>query len=493
MIAKTSSGANFLTLGRYLAAGRSGTEQERVAWSVGRNLPVDDPEVAATIMRATAQQSARVERPVYHLSISFDPNDQPTRAMMEAVADRVLHRLGLAEHQAVLVAHTDHAHAHVHVMVNRVHPDTGRAWERWHDRPVIEEVLRAFEREHGLTRVAGRLAESPEVTVPDRRSRQGLTDGERQLATRGHDLLIERVRHEAAHFRTATSWRALETMLAESGWHLARRGQGLVIGDGQQYVKASRIGREFSLRHLEHRFGVAYDKATLEPLLPDRIADGVRAVRTLDGLDAHHAAQYVIRMRADEARESVQRLGALVQRKHGTGRAFLVALAPVYRDLRGARRAFEATATVRGVDAAVTLLRTTPEVFGTLRTTTEHRGLLHRRTTSDALARRLAPEAALRGREAFLAARNAPSRDAIVAARRANWRVQRHHQAVDGFGRALEGRAIAESTARRVLQGAMPDEMQRIQRLLTPPQVMVLQRVQHTVRDVALGRDSHEH
>lgn len=32
MIAKTSSGASFHALGRYLAVGRGGTEVDRVAW-----------------------------------------------------------------------------------------------------------------------------------------------------------------------------------------------------------------------------------------------------------------------------------------------------------------------------------------------------------------------------------------------------------------------------------------------------------------------------
>ena len=141
-IAVSSSGRTFGAIAKYLALGRSGEEAERVGWSTSRNLPTNDPQLAARFMRATAEQNVRVEKPVYHFAISFDPNDPVDRATLERVADRVLDRLGLGEHEAILVAHRDREHAHVHVLVNRVHPITGKAWDRWQDQPVIQQVLR---------------------------------------------------------------------------------------------------------------------------------------------------------------------------------------------------------------------------------------------------------------------------------------------------------------------------------------------------------------
>src|SRR5438552_9377800 len=137
--------------------GRSGEEPERVAWTAGRNLGTDDPEVAAALMQATANANLDIDCPVYHLTINYDREDPVTPERMQAVADRVLADLGLAEHQALLVAHRDRAHPHIHIMVNRVHPDTGVAWDRWKDRPRIERALRELERELGLREVAGRL------------------------------------------------------------------------------------------------------------------------------------------------------------------------------------------------------------------------------------------------------------------------------------------------------------------------------------------------
>src|SRR5437867_10309713 len=110
-------------------------------------------------MRATAGKNVRVKEPVYHLALSFDPGDAVDRAAMERVADRVLETLGLQEHQVLIVAHADREHAHMHLMVNRVHPETGKVWSRWQDYPAIQRVLREEEEALGLRRVPGRFTE----------------------------------------------------------------------------------------------------------------------------------------------------------------------------------------------------------------------------------------------------------------------------------------------------------------------------------------------
>src|SRR4051812_43994377 len=118
MIGMSSSSRSFHALGTYLVAGRSGAERDRVAWSASRNLPTADPELGAKIMRATAAQNARVDKPVYHLALSFDPRDAVDRAAMERVADRVLTALHLEGHQVIIVAHKDRDHPHMHLLVN---------------------------------------------------------------------------------------------------------------------------------------------------------------------------------------------------------------------------------------------------------------------------------------------------------------------------------------------------------------------------------------
>lgn len=166
MIAVSSKSRSFASLGRYLVEGRAEENANRVEWSASRNLPTDDPELAATIMRATASQNVRVDQPVYHLTLSFDPGDPVNQVAMERVADRVLEALGLQEHQVLIVAHGDREHPHMHVLINRVHPETGKVWSRWQDYAVIQRVLREEERTLGLREVPGRLGDQLALDLP---------------------------------------------------------------------------------------------------------------------------------------------------------------------------------------------------------------------------------------------------------------------------------------------------------------------------------------
>lgn len=154
-------GKGFVGLARYLETGESGEERGRVAWTDSRNLPTKDPQAAARLMGATARESARTQRPVYHLSISFDPGDPIDRPRMRRVADAVLRRLGLTEHQVLIVAHRDTAHPHMHLVVNRVHPENLLSWDNGWDWPRIEQALREQEVELGLRVVPGRHARAP--------------------------------------------------------------------------------------------------------------------------------------------------------------------------------------------------------------------------------------------------------------------------------------------------------------------------------------------
>ena len=111
----------------------------RVAWTHTLNLMTDDPEAAWRRMARTAMigddlkkaagvkaTGRKMTKPVFAYSLSWDPSEQPTREEQLAAAMETIKLLGLTEHQAVIVAHNDEPHAHVHVIVNKVHPVEGR-------------------------------------------------------------------------------------------------------------------------------------------------------------------------------------------------------------------------------------------------------------------------------------------------------------------------------------------------------------------------------
>ncbi len=241
---RPSLGSGFRGLQQYLLHGRNGASPERSVWTSTRNLP-GEPEQSAGIMRATANESHRVEKPVYHLSVSMAPGEELGREELERVADRLLEDLGLEGHQVLLAEHADGVQQHIHLMVNRVHPETGRAWSAWRDYERIEGSLRGQERELGLRLVPGRHAPVPglERSIGTRLGVGGFTEEARELA--------------GDAFRTAKSWQELHASLSGRGLTLqpSRSGRGLVVTDGRRYAAASKVAREASRWKLEAKLG----------------------------------------------------------------------------------------------------------------------------------------------------------------------------------------------------------------------------------------------
>jgi hypothetical protein len=69
MIGEAGVGNGFMGLANYFEHGYrdSLVEPDRVDWVESRNLPTSHPQAAARIMRATARDSTRTRKPVYHL------------------------------------------------------------------------------------------------------------------------------------------------------------------------------------------------------------------------------------------------------------------------------------------------------------------------------------------------------------------------------------------------------------------------------------------
>jgi len=88
--------------------------------------------------------------PVLHYTLAWHKDDKPSPEHMQKMALESLKVLGLGEHQAVLAAHTDKVHLHVHVVVNTVHPETGKTAALKYTKEKFSKWAEAYEREHGV-------------------------------------------------------------------------------------------------------------------------------------------------------------------------------------------------------------------------------------------------------------------------------------------------------------------------------------------------------
>jgi len=271
MISHQTKGTSFRGLQNYLFAGKTGVEvdPDRVAYVETFNLgEIRDPAIVARLMRATAAQNFRVEKPVLHLSINPPPEAKLSREELRQVAVNVLHEVGLSEHQALLVVHHDLDRQHAHLMVNRIHPETLLAWKRDFDYKVVNAALDREAARLGLRRVQ---REKPGL------SKKAYWKAQRRQKEPFVDFLRPKVEEGIV---AATSWNELSAALAKEGLYLRKRGQGLVVTDGAENAKLSALSDLGGLGKFEKEYGERFTEyaARVGELRPD----GAKALRDLE-------------------------------------------------------------------------------------------------------------------------------------------------------------------------------------------------------------------
>ncbi len=143
---------------------------ERVGWADTRNLATFRPERAARLMAATAKAAPDLKRlaggspggrklakPVLHYSLSWARDETPDKREMSRAVDGSMEALGLEGHEALIVAHEDTRHPHVHVIANRVDPETGKAATLGRSKLRLSRWAEAYEREQGRIRCEERV------------------------------------------------------------------------------------------------------------------------------------------------------------------------------------------------------------------------------------------------------------------------------------------------------------------------------------------------
>lgn len=135
---------------------------DRVLWTDTCNV-FSVPEDAWFEMFATARDQAELKRqagkdargrkndkPVLHYTLSWAESDNPSPEHMRETAMASLKAMKLDGHQAVMAAHKDKAHLHVHIVVNTIHPDTGMTAPLKYTKEQLSRWAEAYEKEHGL-------------------------------------------------------------------------------------------------------------------------------------------------------------------------------------------------------------------------------------------------------------------------------------------------------------------------------------------------------
>lgn len=171
MVPKAHRTGSFKAAANYYLHDKGAETAERVVFTQTENLPTNDAELGMKIMAHTAMNAdylkrqagistrgRKQEKPVYAYSLAWHAEDKPpTREDMIGAAKETLKLLGLDKHEAIIVGHNDTKHPHVHVVVNRVNPDTGVMAKLSNDRLVLSRWAQGHEQALGEIRCEQRV------------------------------------------------------------------------------------------------------------------------------------------------------------------------------------------------------------------------------------------------------------------------------------------------------------------------------------------------
>ncbi|MBU2856806.1 relaxase/mobilization nuclease domain-containing protein [Acidithiobacillus ferrooxidans] len=293
-----SKKSQFGDLVNYIAreADGKGREVDRGEMGVlNMDADVKDMDQAIELMDAVAEKALKKGKfkgdPVYHLILSWQEGDKPTPKQVKECVQYTLKALGMEECQAVWVIHHDTDNDHVHIAVNRVHPEKGIVMgPPRRDYHVIDKAMRELEIIHGFQRDNGPYVtldtdSGPRIVRMSRKERaeKGLLKGGDEVGPRttqaakaaersqGAPSFQEWAQGEPANAlqnmlnNPDATWQDLHDAVAQYGIAIQTKGTGMVVttemescGGHNGRVLAcpiSKLDRSFTKMKLEQRLG----------------------------------------------------------------------------------------------------------------------------------------------------------------------------------------------------------------------------------------------
>ena len=142
-------------------------------------------ETAAAEMKALEFFNPRCHDAVFHYELAWPPGERPSRAEWADAALHTLKQLGFKEHLYVIVAHDDKKHFHIHIMVNKIHPETYRSHTPSFSWLTLDAAVRFLEAKYGWAHTPGptRWDEASQQAVRMSRSERNALRSVRQQPT----------------------------------------------------------------------------------------------------------------------------------------------------------------------------------------------------------------------------------------------------------------------------------------------------------------------
>jgi len=232
--------------------------EERVLYTGTGNCIGEDAFAAEAEMKILALANKRVKKSEHFAHLIFSPSPEDpalSHEQWKEIINRTLKSLHMSDHQYFYYVHKDTDQEHMHLVINRINPDTLKWNDMSYDFRVFQELGTEFENQYGLKKVAHEKKYTKEQS-------QAL-DLERKSGQQSFFYYVYSFRDELL---SAQSWEDFHRVCSLHNIKAEKKGRGMVFStefeDKTVAVKASGIDRDLSLVKLTERFGLFSDQKT---------------------------------------------------------------------------------------------------------------------------------------------------------------------------------------------------------------------------------------
>ena len=256
-------------LADYIMAPETENKSEKCVYFGARGFFAKTLQGQVAEMVALALDAPRSHDPIEHYVLSWRKGEWPTPAQIEEAVDLVMDEGEVGGHQLLLALHADTDNWHIHLMLNRVHPETLKVVKvnGGFDIKLLHRACARIEHAQGWKREKNALYRVDEkgkvVPTSTKRKDRGEKPRQSQIDTelRKGERSAARLAVEVAGpvLASAGEWKDVHDGLAKHGMRYLRTGRGkragAVVQVGDVRIKASTVSRKATIARLEDRLG----------------------------------------------------------------------------------------------------------------------------------------------------------------------------------------------------------------------------------------------
>ncbi|MFD0466643.1 relaxase/mobilization nuclease domain-containing protein [Microvirga aerilata] len=236
------------------------------------NLLTEGYEAQREEFALIASMAKKSAKPVAHFILSWHEHEKPTAAQADEAARIFCRELGVEEYAIAYAMHDDTKNQHLHIAVNRAHPESGKVFDIEFSVQKAHRALTYIERAQGWQKEAKAIFDFDEkghlfrtdrdehgkyVRKPEEQDRPKKSPGAQNFERRTGQRSAEQIAADdlVSLITGATSWKELHTVLECENSYYVRRGSGAVLFVNGTRIKASAAHRDAGFRKLEERLG----------------------------------------------------------------------------------------------------------------------------------------------------------------------------------------------------------------------------------------------